>query len=188
VEVTEPVSISSGIASRYATAVFELAREGNALDALDADIAALEQALAVSDEFRAVIASPIVSRDDQGRAVAALAAKLGLGATMANTLALMASKRRLFVLPQLLAALRARLAVARGEVTAEVTAARALSPAQSQRLAQTLKGAIGKDVKIRLAVDSELIGGLVVKVGSQMIDSSIRSKLANLKNAMKEVR
>ena len=99
----------------------------------------------------------------------------------------MAAKRRLFVLPQLVLRLRALVADEKGEVTAEVTAATELTKAQTDKLAKTLKASIGKDVKIKLSVDERLIGGLVVKVGSKMIDTSIASKLANLQNAMKEV-
>ncbi len=99
----------------------------------------------------------------------------------------MAAKRRLFVLPQLVADLRARIAAEVGEVTAEVTAAAALSQEQADKLAATLKARVGKDVKVKLAVDESLIGGLVVKLGSTMIDTSIKSKLSALQNAMKEV-
>jgi len=106
---------------------------------------------------------------------------------MANTLSLMATKRRLFVLPQLVAQLRALIAEDKGEVTAEVTSATAMTKAQSDKLAKTLKANVGKDVIIKATVDESLIGGLVVKVGSKMIDTSIRSKLNSLQNAMKEV-
>ncbi len=106
---------------------------------------------------------------------------------MVNTLALMASKRRLFVLPSLLAALRSRIAKEKGEVTAEVASAKALTKTQAASLAKTLKAQMGIDVKIKATVDESLIGGLVVKVGSKMIDTSIRSKLNALQNKMKEV-
>ncbi len=104
-----------------------------------------------------------------------------------NTLRLMAQKRRLFVLPALVRELRALIAEAKGEVTADVTAATDLTEAQQQKLSETLKASVGKDVKLNLSVDEGLIGGLVVKVGSQMIDTSIRSKLAALQSTMKEV-
>jgi F-type H+-transporting ATPase subunit delta len=187
VDVSEPASISTGIAERYATAVFDLAQEGNALKAIEADVDALSAALAASPEFGALISSPIYSRDDQTAAITAIAEKMQLSATMANTLSLMAHKRRLFVLPQMLTGLRALIADLRGEVTADVTSAKALSKEQTDKLAQTLKARVGKDVKINAAVDESLIGGLVVKVGSKMIDTSIRSKLNSLQNAMKEV-
>ena len=185
--MSEPASISSGIAARYATAVFETAREEKSLKKLEADLASLEAVLADSEDFRNLIGSPIYSRQQMTDAVAALAKKMGLTKLMANTLGLMATNRRLFVLPQLVVALNKLIADEKGEVAAEVTAAKALTKAQQDALAKTLKAAVGKDVNVKLAVDESLIGGLVVKVGSKMIDTSIRSKLANLQNAMKEV-
>lgn len=185
--MSEPASISLGIATRYATALFELAKETDALAVLEADMAALGDTLAASDALRAAITSPLVSRDDQGRVMAAIGTRLGLSPLFANTLALMAQKRRLFVLPQLLANLADRIAAARGEVTAEVTAARALTAAQSRKLSETLQLRAGKIVKLKTTVDESLIGGLVVKLGSTMIDTSVKAKLAALQNAMKEV-
>ena len=187
VDVSEPASISTGIAARYATAIFELAKEQNALAQIQSDIDTLSSAVNDSSDFRDLIHSPIYTRDAQQNAVGALADKMELSATMANTLRLMASKRRLFVLPQLLAELRARIADENGEITADVTAATALSDAQKAKLAETLKASVGRDVNINLSVDEGLIGGLVVKVGSKMIDTSIRSKLNALQNTMKEV-
>lgn len=185
--MSETASISSGIAARYATAVFELAKDGKGLDALERDIGTLDGALSGSADFRSLIHSPVYSRDAQGKAVGALAEKMGLSDTLSNTLKLMASKRRLFVLPQLLAALRGLIADEKGEVTAEVRAATKLTAEQEKKLAETLKGSVGKDVKMNITVDEGLIGGLVVKVGSKMIDTSIRSKLMSLQNTMKEV-
>ena len=185
--MSESASISSGIAGRYAKAVFELARDGKELDRLDQDIDALETAIGDSSDFRGLIHSPVYSRSDQGDAIAAIADKMGLSSTVANTLKLMATKRRLFVLPQLLAALRDLIADEKGEVTAEVRAATQLSAEQEEKLAATLKGSVGKDVKMKVTVDESLIGGLIVKVGSQMIDTSIASRLSALQNTMKEV-
>jgi F-type H+-transporting ATPase subunit delta len=110
-----------------------------------------------------------------------------LSPVVSNTLALMAQKRRLFVVPQLVAQLRAQIAEEKGEVTADVTAAKALTKAQSDKLAKTLKAQIGKTVIINMSIDESLIGGLIVKVGSKMIDTSIRSQLDALQNTMKEV-
>jgi F-type H+-transporting ATPase subunit delta len=176
-----------GIAGRYAQALFEIAKEENGLKALEADADALGAALAASPELSDMIASPVVARDDQARAMAAVAAKMGLSVTTANTIALMASKRRLFVLPQLVADLKARIATEKGEVTAEVTSASALSADQAAKLAASLKAKVGKDVKLNTTVDESLIGGLIVKLGSTMIDTSVKAKLAALQNAMKEV-
>ncbi|MFN3994849.1 MAG: F0F1 ATP synthase subunit delta [Tabrizicola flagellatus] len=185
--MSEPASISLGIAARYASALFDLAKEGGGLKELEADAAALTETLAASEELRAMIASPVISREDQGKVIAAIAGKLGLSTLMSNTLALMADKRRLFVLPQFAAQLADMIAAEKGEVTAEVTAARALTAAQSKKLAETLKARVGKTVKLKTTVDESLIGGLVVKLGSTMIDTSVKAKLAALQNAMKEV-
>lgn len=187
VDVSEPASISAGIAARYATAVFELARDGKGLKALEADVTALSDALAESNDLRGLISSPVSSRDEQAGAIGAIAKKMKLSATVASTLGLMAAKRRLFVLPQLLTTLQAMIAEEKGEVSADVTAAQALTKAQADKLAASLKKTFGKTVKLNLAVDDNLIGGLVVKVGSKMIDTSVRSKLAALQNTMKEV-
>ena len=188
VDVSEPASISTGIAARYATAVFEIAKEGSALDALESDVDTLDAALKESEDLRTLIISPLYSREEQGRAITAVAGKMGLSTTMSNVLGLMASKRRLFVLPQMVRALRDRIAVEKGEVTAEVTSAKALTKAQSEKLAKVLAKQAGKDVKIISTVDESLIGGLVVKVGSKMIDTSIAAKLTALQNSMKEAR
>lgn len=187
VDVSEPVSISTGIALRYATAVFDLAKEAKKIKAIETDLAALSGAMADSGDFNALIHSPIYTRDEQGVAITAIAKKMKLSPIMANTLALMATKRRLFVVPQLVASLRALIADDKGEVTADVASAKALTKGQADALAKTLKAQMGKDVTINATVDESLIGGLVVKVGSKMIDTSIRSKLNSLQNAMKEV-
>lgn len=185
--MSEPASISSGIAKRYATAAFDLAREAGALPALDADLDALQSALDGSADLRAVLASPIFSRDEQAGAILALAEKMNLSATIRGTLGLMARNRRLFAVPQLIAELKRMSAEARGEVTAEVTSATVLTKAQADKLAAAIQAKTGKTVKLNVAVDDSLIGGLIVKVGSTMIDTSIRSKLASLQNSMKEV-
>ena len=185
--MSEPASISLGIAARYASALFDLAKEGGTLKALESDTTALTETLAASEDLRGVIASPVISREDQGRVIAAIGAKLGLNPLTANTLALMADKRRLFVLPQFLAELGSLIAAEKGEITAEVTSAAKLSAAQAKKLAETLKAKVGKTVKLNATVDESLIGGLIVKLGSTMIDTSVKSKLASLQNAMKEV-
>jgi F-type H+-transporting ATPase subunit delta len=185
--VTATSTLASGIAGRYATAVFELATEADALPEVERDLAALEEALAASADLRGVIASPLLGRDEQGAAMTAVANAMGLGTTVTNLLGLMAAKRRLFVLPAVIEGVRALASAARGEVTAEVTAAAPLTTAQQANLAAELRRAVGKDVAMTVSVDPALIGGLVVKVGSRMIDTSIRAKLARLQNLMKEV-
>ena len=179
--------MSTGIASRYANAVFDLSREDGALAALETDVDALDAAMKDSADLRDLIGSPLYTRDDQARAIAAIAARMGLSGTVTNLLGLLAAKRRLFVLPQLVVVLRGMMAAEKGEVTAEVTSAVALSDEQSAKLAQTLSAQAGKAVQIKAAVDPSLIGGLVVKIGSKMIDTSIRAKLMALQNMMKEV-
>ena len=185
--MSEPASISEGIADRYATAIFEIAQENNDLDGLEASINDLGTALADSAELRDVIASPILARSEQKAVMAAVGAKMGLSTVMQNVLGLMAEKRRLFVLPQMVKALRAKIADHRGEVTAEVTSAKALTKAQTDKLAKTLADKFGKNITIQASVDESIIGGLIVKVGSKMIDTSIKAKLNSLQNAMKEV-
>ncbi len=185
--MSEPASISSGIAARYATAIFELARESKSLAKLESNLDDLSAVLEASADLRALIASPVLSRDEQGAAIAAIADRMKLVAALKNGLALMAANRRLFVMPQLVALLGDMIAEDKGEVSAEVTTAKVLSKAQADKLAKTLKARIGRDVKLKTTVDESLIGGLVVKVGSKMIDTSIRSRLDSLQNAMKEV-
>ena len=185
--MSEPASIASGIAERYATAIFDLSKENKKLAKLETGVNDLAAALDESADLRAMIASPIIPRSEQGKAIAALASEMGLMVPLARGLGLMAQKRRLFAVPQLVTHLRAMIAEEKGEVTAQVTSAKALTKAQSEKLAATLKKRIGSDVKINATVDENLIGGLVVKVGSKMIDTSIRSRLNSLQNAMKEV-
>jgi F-type H+-transporting ATPase subunit delta len=175
------------VAGRYATALFEIGKEAGRLTEVERDLDAVAAALAESPELAAMIRSPVFSREDQGKAIAAIAAKMGLGPEVTKTLGLMAANRRLFVVPGLVAAVKAMIAAERGEVVAEITSARPLTKAQTKALSDTLRKQIGKDVELRVTVDESLIGGLVVKVGSRMIDTSIRAKLANLQNVMKEV-
>ena len=185
--MSEPASISEGIADRYATAIFEIAQENKDLDGLETSINDLSAALDDSPELREVISSPVLARSEQKAAMAAIADKMGLTQVMQNVLGLMAEKRRLFVLPQMIKALRAKIAEHRGEVTAEVTSAKALTKAQTDKLVKTLADKFGKNITIQASVDESIIGGLVVKVGSKMIDTSIAAKLNSLQNAMKEV-
>ena len=172
---------------RYASAVYDIAKETKSVGDIEADIAALQAAMTDSADFRTLISSPIYTRDEQSAAISAIAKKMKLSGTMSNTLALMAQKRRLFVLPQLIATLRDLIATDKGEVTADVISAKALTKAQADKLAKTLKASTGKTVTLNASVDESLIGGLIVKVGSRMIDTSIRAKLNSLQNAMKEV-
>ncbi len=186
-DVSEPASISTGIAHRYATAVYDLAKESDKIKAVEGDLSALQEAMTNSDDFRDLIHSPIYTRKEQEGAITALAKKMKLSPMMGNVLALMAQKRRLFVLPQLVQTLREIIATEKGEVTADVTSAKALTKTQADKLAQSLNASTGKTVTLNQIVDESLIGGLIVKVGSKMIDTSISAKLNSLQNAMKEV-
>lgn len=143
--------------------------------------------MAESADLRTLLTSPLYSREQQSGAIVAIAKKMELSDTTSNVLALLASKRRLFVLPQLIAVLQDMLSEERGEVTAEVTTAKALTKAQAEKLAKTLKAQVGKSITIKETVDESIIGGLIVKVGSKMIDTSIASKLNALQSKMKEV-
>ena len=180
-------SISASIAGRYAQALFDIVKESGGIDQLATQINDLKAALQGSDALRDMISSPIYTRSQQQSAIRAVATRMELAAPLANTLALMAQNRRLFALPQLIARLQALIADDRGEVTADVVSAVPLSDDQKQRLTATLAEKSGKTVKLNTSVDESLIGGMIVKLGSQMIDSSIKSKLASLQNAMKEV-
>lgn len=180
-------SISADIAGRYAQALFDLVRASGGIDALATQVDDLAAAYDASADLRQLTVSPLYNRQQQDAAIGALAAKMGLSPELANTLRLMARNRRLFALPQFLTKLRGLIADARGEVTADVVSVQALSDAQKSRLAETLSAKSGKKVKLNARVDESLIGGMIVKLGSQMIDSSIRSKLASLQNVMKEV-
>ncbi|MBA4489709.1 F0F1 ATP synthase subunit delta [Paracoccus sp. S1E-3] len=185
--VANSASISASIAGRYAQALFDIVKESGEVDQLATQINDLNEALTTSDALRDLINSPIYTRQQQQDAIRALATRMELAAPLANTLVLMAQNRRLFALPQLIARLQALIADERGEVTADVVSAVPLSDDQKQRLTATLAEKSGKTVKLNTRVDESLIGGMIVRLGSQMIDSSIKSKLASLQNAMKEV-
>ena len=187
VNLSDPASISSGIAARYARALFDLAKDKNILDAVEVNLQDLSSALEQSDDLRKVINSPIFNRVEQGAAMLGIARKLNFSIVIQNTLALMASKRRLFVLPAMIKQLNALIAAEKNEVNADVVCPKALTKTQSARLAKAIASSVDKIVKINVTVDENLVGGLTVKVGSKMIDTSIRSKLNSLHNAMKEV-
>lgn len=177
----------SGLADRYATALFELAEEQKLLDQVAGDLRRLGAMLRESGDLRRLVRSPILSRAEQGRAIGALAQEAGFSALTRNFLGLVAQNRRLFAVPEMIGAFLARLAARRGEITAEVTAAQELTAAQRDAVTEQLKKAMGSKVAVELRVDPALLGGLVVKVGSRMVDASLRSKLHRLQLAMKGV-
>ncbi len=176
-----------GLASRYAAALFELADEKKQLDVVAGDLSSLKQAIAASEDLRRLIRSPVLSRADQGRAMEALLEAARASDLVRRFVGLVAQNRRLFVLPEMINAYLSQLAERRGEVTAEVVSARPLSDAQRSAVAEALRKAVGGKVAVDAQVDPSLIGGLVVKVGSRLIDSSLRTKLHRLQLAMKGV-
>ena len=178
---------SSGVAGRYATALFQLALEGNALEQVAADLDRFDEALDAFAELTRLVRSPVFSADEQGRALAAVLEQLKIEGLTRNFLLLAAKNRRLFATPDMARAFRAMLARHRGEMSASVTAAAKLTDGQVTALKQALKAALGKEVMLEERVDPSLLGGLVVKVGSRMIDTSLRTRLNSLKVAMKEV-
>ena len=178
---------TGGLAGRYATALFELAEEHDALDAVAADLRDLEGLLGESPELARLVLSPVISRANQGRAMASVLEKSGAGDLTRRFIGLLAEKRRLFALVAIIGAFRAKLAVHRGEITAEVTSAQPLRAGQLAAVTAAIKDSVGRDVAVDVKVDETLIGGLVVRIGSRMMDGSIRTKLQNLQLAMKEV-
>ncbi len=176
---------ASGLAGRYAAALFELAEDRDALDAVAGDLRDLQAMLGESADLRRLIRSPVLSREDQGGAIVAVAERAGFDRLSVQFLGLLAHKRRLFVLPEIIAVYRVMLAHHRGEVSAELVSAVALSEAQTEAVKQQLAAAMGQTVTLATAVDPGLLGGLVVRVGSRMIDASLRTKLQRLELAMK---
>ena len=185
--LSDQASTSKGIAKRYATALFDLANETDDISTLEKNVNTLTQSIDESTDLNSLISSPLYSRDQQKSAIGAIATKMGLSGVMINTLSLMAEKRRLFVVPTFLSVLSDLISASKNEITAEVVSAQSLSKGQVEKLAKSLKNNFGKDVKINAAVDPTLIGGMVVKVGSRMIDTTIQAKLKSLQNTMKEV-
>ncbi|MHA1134307.1 MAG: F0F1 ATP synthase subunit delta [Alphaproteobacteria bacterium] len=177
----------SGVAGRYATALFELGLEEKALEQIETDLGRFGEALDASDDLQRLVKSPMFSTEEQGRALGAILDELKIEGLTKNFLLLVSKNRRLFATPDMIRAYRAMLAEHRGEMSATVTAASKLTNTQVTALKQALKAALGKDVMLEQLVDPSLIGGLMIKVGSRMIDTSIRTKLNSLKHAMKEV-
>ncbi len=177
--------IQASLSGRYATALFELARDAKAIEAVEASLATVRAALDESPEFKALTTSPLIGRKDAGKAVAAAAGVMGLDATTTKFLGVLAENRRLAQLPAIIRTFRALATSHRGETTAEVTSAHPLDAEQVDALKQQLRTRIGREVSVDLSVDPSLLGGLVVKIGSQMIDSSIKTRLNSLAHAMK---
>jgi F-type H+-transporting ATPase subunit delta len=180
-------SEQGGLATRYAAALFELADSRKALDAVAGDLTSLQKMIADSDDLRRLMNSPILGRDEQTKAIGAVAKAAGFNDLTQKFVGLVAQNRRLFTLSAMIKAFLKQLADRRGEMTAEVTAARPLTAEQQASVAEAIKRAVGSKVSIDVKVDPSLLGGLVVRVGSRMIDSSLKTKLQKLQLAMKGV-
>ena len=177
--------IRASLAGRYASALFDLARDQRQIESVGKSLEALNQALADSKDFNELVTSPLVSREEAGKSFAALAPQLGLDPVTANFLGVLARNGRKSELRNVIRAFRRLAAEHRGETTAEVVTARPLNDDQLAQLRQQLRTRAGRDVNIDAIVDPSLLGGIVVKLGSQQIDASIRTKLNRLAQAMK---
>ncbi|HEY0266089.1 MAG TPA: F0F1 ATP synthase subunit delta [Rhizomicrobium sp.] len=174
-----------GLAGRYALALFELAQDQKSLDAVSADLASLRRAIETSPDLARLIKSPVFSAQDHAKALKAILAQMSAGVLTTNFVLLLAAKRRLFALSGIIRAYESLVAQSRGETEAEIASARALSDAELAQIKAALKSKLGKEPRLHTKVDPSLLGGLVVKVGSRMIDSSLRTKLDGLRAAMK---
>jgi F-type H+-transporting ATPase subunit delta len=183
--VAENPSVS-GVSGRYATALFELARDEKSIDAVKADLDQFDAMLADSADLKRLVRSPVFSSDTQVKALSAVLEKAGISGISANFLKVLTANRRLFAVDQVVRAFRALVAKFKGEATADVTVAEQLSDKNLDALKTALKSVTGKDVSLNVNVDPSIIGGLVVKLGSRMVDSSLRTKLNSIKHAMKE--
>jgi F-type H+-transporting ATPase subunit delta len=180
--------IISGMAGRYATALFELALESNAVDAVRADLGGFDALVAESEDLRRLVRSPVFSAETQGKALGAVLDKAGIGGLTAQFLKVITANRRLFAVRDMIRAYRALVARHHGEISAQVTVAEPLNEAHRAAITDALKSVTGKEnVGLDVKVDPAIIGGLVVKLGSRMVDSSLRTKLNSIKHAMKEV-
>jgi len=185
--VAESSQTVSGVAERYASSLFELALETNALPEVSAALDNFQSLVDESEDLTRLVRSPVFGAADQLRAITAVLEKAGITGLAANFIKVTASNRRLFAVPGMIKSFRQIYARHRGEVSAEVTSAYALTAAQETELKAALKGVTGKDVAINVAVDPTILGGLIVKVGSRQIDTSLRTKLSTLKLSLKEV-
>lgn len=180
-------SIASGVAGRYASALFDLAKEADALDSIAQDLKGLKAMLDDNSDLSDLVTSPLYSRDQQTTAMEAVLTSAGVQELTRNFVGVVTQNRRLFVISDIISAFAALLASHRGEMNAEVVSSRPLSDAQLDALRGTLANALHSDVVVETSVDETLLGGLIVRVGSRMIDSSLRTKLDNMQLAMKGV-
>ena len=176
----------SGVSGRYATALFELARDQKSIDTVKTDLDKFEAMLADSPDLLRLVRSPVFTSDAQTKALSAVLTRAGISGIAANFLKVLTKNRRLFAVADVARSFRALVAKFRGEATAEVTVAEKLSDKNLDALKAALKAVSGKDVDLNVKIDPSIIGGLVVKLGSRMVDSSLRTKLNSIKHAMKE--
>nr|WP_249792573.1 F0F1 ATP synthase subunit delta [Bradyrhizobium sp. BRP22] len=176
----------SGVAGRYATALFELARDEKSVDAVKADLDKFDALLNESADLKRLVRSPVFSAEVQLKALSAVLDQAGISGTSAKFLKVLTANRRLFGVADVIRAYRALVAKLKGEASAEVTVAEQLNDKNLDALKAALKSVTGKDVALNVKVDPSIIGGLVVKLGSRMVDSSLRTKLNSIKHAMKE--
>lgn len=177
-------TIVEGMAGRYAAALFNLAKDTKQISQVEADLGTFQSMLDMSDDLKRMVRSPVISAEDQSKALAAILNKAGIGVLASNFLNLIAKNRRLFAAADMIKGFKALAAKERGETSAEVTSAVALNAGQIAALKETLKASAGKDVTLNTRIDPSLLGGIIVKIGSRMIDSSLKTKLQNLKTAM----
>lgn len=185
--MSDTASVVSGVAERYATALFELANEAGQLDTVATDIGRFDALMAESADLTRLVRSPVFTPDEQLKAATAVLDRAGIGGLVANFVKLAAKNRRLFAVPDMFRGYRQLLAAHRGETAAEVTTAEPLSDSQLADIRSALGEVTGKEVRVDAKVDPSLIGGLIVKLGSRMIDTSLKTKLNQLKIALKEV-
>jgi F-type H+-transporting ATPase subunit delta len=176
------------MAGRYATALFELALEANAVEAVKADLDRFDALVAESADLNRLVRSPVFSAEEQLQALSVVLDRVGISGLAANFFKLVAANRRLFAVHDMIKAFRALIAQHKGEVTAAVTVAEPLKDQHVDALRAALKSVTGKDVDLDIKIDPAILGGLVVKLGSRMVDSSLRTKLNGIKHAMKEAR
>jgi F-type H+-transporting ATPase subunit delta len=185
--VAQSSSPISGVAERYASSLYELAEQDKSVARVEADLGRFEEMLDGSEDLRRLINSPVFAAEEQAKAIDAIVARAKIDGLTGNFLRVVARNRRLFAVPGMIRAFRRIAAEQRGEIAAEVTSAHALTAAQETELKAALKSVAGKDVAIALTVDPSLLGGLIVKIGSRQIDTSLKTKLNSLKLALKEV-
>ncbi len=177
----------SGVPGRYAIALFQLAQEANSVDQVGADLATFQALMDESDDLKRLVRSPVFSAEDQVSALEAICAEAQVKSLALNFIKLTAQNRRLFVLSEMIKAFKTLVAQSKGEISAEVTSADTLSAKHLDDLKAAIKASVGRDVHLSTRVDPAILGGLVVKVGSRMVDNSLKTKLQNLKTAMKEI-